>query len=175
MEIPERRGSFLAFCRAIGRRSVTEFNYRASDADVAHLFVGIGLTAGENTKAALLGELAGAGYNAIDLSDNDLAKLHVRHMIGGLGLGRQDERLYRFRFPERPGALADFLAAVGTGWNISLFHYRNHGSDYGRVLVGIEAAAEDRTALEAHFESLGYPWWDETDNAAFGLFLKSAR
>ncbi|MEO1036770.1 MAG: threonine ammonia-lyase, biosynthetic [Pseudomonadota bacterium] len=173
VEIPERPGSFLEFCSAIGRRSVTEFNYRATDSNVAHLFVGIGLAGGNAEKQSLLDELSTAGYVAVDLSDNDLAKLHVRHMIGGIGTARANERLYRFRFPERPGALARFLRAVGSGLNISLFHYRNHGSDYGRVLAGIEVDDAHVAELTEHFDSLGYPYWDETDNAAYRLFLRS--
>lgn len=172
VDLPERPGAFLAFSQTLGRRSVTEFNYRKRDGDIARVFVGVGLTSGGSEKEALLAALQDGGYHATDLSDNELAKLHIRHMVGGLGPLAGNERLYRFRFPERPGALAKFLTAVGADCNISLFHYRNHGSDYGRVLAGIEVAGDMRAALERHFASLGYPWWDETDNAAYRLFLR---
>ncbi|MEM1263232.1 MAG: threonine ammonia-lyase, biosynthetic [Pseudomonadota bacterium] len=172
VDLPERPGAFLAFCQTLGKRSVTEFNYRKRPGDVARVFVGVGLSAGNAEKYALLDSLSAAGYDSTDLSDNELAKLHVRHMVGGIGPLADGERLYRFRFPERPGALAKFLQAVGDDRNISLFHYRNHGSDYGRVLAGIEVACDAVGALEQHFASLGYPWWDETDNEAYRLFLR---
>ncbi|HZD53725.1 MAG TPA: threonine ammonia-lyase, biosynthetic, partial [Woeseiaceae bacterium] len=171
VEIPERPGSFRAFCEAIGRRSITEFNYRYSDARRAHIFVGVELRHGAIERAHLLERLREHGYPIEDLSDNEVAKLHVRHMVGGSGRWLQDERLFRFEFPERPGALLDFLRAIGTRWNISLFHYRNHGSDYGRVLAGIQVPDGESEGLEAHLADLRYAHWEETDNPAYRLFL----
>jgi threonine dehydratase len=170
-EIPEEPGSFRRFCEAIGRRGVTEFNYRYSDAARAHIFVGVQLTRGLAERRELLEALRRAGYPVVDLSDDEMAKLHVRHMVGGRAQGIKNERLFRFEFPERPGALLDFLNAIGTDWNISLFHYRNHGSDYGRILAGIDVAEEDTAELEAHLAELGYPHWEESDNPAYAIFL----
>ncbi len=138
VEIPEEKGSFLRFCETLGRRSITEFNYRYSDTTSAQLFVGLGLSDGRREKEAMIKSLKDTGYAVHDMSDNEVAKLHVRYMIGGHARGLDDERLFRFEFPERPGALLKFLNAIGTRWNITLFHYRNHGSDYGRVLVGVQ-------------------------------------
>ena len=171
VEIPEEPGSFRRFCETLGRRSVTEFNYRFSDATNAHIFVGVELRHGIGERDELVAKLDGAGYRVRDLSDNEMAKLHVRHMVGGRSPQISNERLFRFEFPERPGALLDFLDAVGTDWNISLFHYRNHGSDYGRVLAGIDVPEGDTDELEAHLSALGYPHWDETDNPAYQIFL----
>lgn len=171
VEIPERPGSFRTFCEAIGRRSVTEFNYRYSDASRAHIFVGVELRHGAAERAHLIERLRERGYSLEDLSDNEVAKLHVRHMVGGSGRALADERLFRFEFPERPGALLDFLRAVGTRWNISLFHYRNHGSDYGRVLAGIQVPDAESAELEAHLAELGYTHREETGNPAYRLFL----
>src|SRR5690606_32750381 len=138
-EIPEERGAFLRFCSVLGRRNVTEVNYRfAPGAPRARIFVGVSLTRGRQESQEVLETLAAAGYPVLDLSDNELAKLHVRHMVGGLAPSLEHERIYRFEFPERPGALLQFLQAIGQRWNISLFHYRNHGSDYGRVLAGVQ-------------------------------------
>ena len=169
--IPERPGSFREFCAAIGRRNVTEFNYRYSDAREAHIFVGLELGEGRAEKDRLVAELRSKGYPVEDLTDNEMAKLHIRHMVGGRAGGLADERLLRFEFPERPGALAGFLDAVGSNWNISLFHYRNHGSDYGRILTGIQVPADDDAEFERHLEKLGYPHWDESGNPAYRLFL----
>jgi len=169
--IPERPGSFREFCAAIGRRNVTEFNYRYSDAEEAHIFVGLELTGGRAEQERLVADLRGRGYPVEDLTDNEMAKLHIRHMVGGRAGGLPDERLLRFEFPERPGALADFLDAVGPHWNISLFHYRNHGSDYGRILTGIQVPAADSEEFERHLTKLGYPHWDESGNPAYALFL----
>jgi threonine dehydratase len=119
----------------------------------------------------LLEQLSSSGYTVVDLSDNEVAKLHVRHMVGGSGINIINERLFRFEFPERPGALLDFLDAIGTDWNISLFHYRNHGSDHGRILAGIQVAAEESDELEAHLAKLGYAHWEESDNPAYAMFL----
>ena len=170
-EIPEEPGSFRRFCEALGRRSVTEFNYRFASDEAARIFVGVELRGGTAERQRIMEKLHAEGFPAVDLSDNEMAKLHVRHMVGGRSAGVINERLFRFEFPERPGALLDFLNAIGTEWNISLFHYRNHGSDYGRILTGIqvpEAAAGD---LETHLERLGYPYWEESDNPAYEMFL----
>ena len=170
-EIPEEPGSFRKFCEIIGRRGITEFNYRYSDASKAHIFVGVQLHRGMEERRELLETLQQAGYPVKDLSDNEMAKLHVRHMVGGRSPGVENERMFRFEFPERPGALLDFLDAIGTEWNISLFHYRNHGSDYGRILAGIDVAEEETEELEAHLAELGYPYWEESDNPAYAIFL----
>ena len=145
--IPERPGSFLEFCRLIGKRSVTEFNYRFADAARAHVFAGIELRKGVEEKNFLISELTRNGYAVVDLSDNEMAKLHVRYMVGGRANGVRDEILYRFEFPERPGALLEFLSGIGHRWNISLFHYRNHGAAYGRVLAGIQVPEKDREQI----------------------------
>jgi len=170
-EIPEKPGSFRNFCEIIGRRGVTEFNYRYSDTSKAHIFVGVQLRHGIEERRQLLAELRDAGYPVEDLSDNEMAKLHVRHMVGGRSTGVANERLFRFEFPERPGALLGFLDAIGTNWNISLFHYRNHGSDYGRILAGIDVPKDETEELEAHLADLGYPHWEESDNPAYTIFL----
>ena len=170
-EIPEEPGSFRRFCEAVGRRGITEFNYRYADDKKAHIFVGIQLRHGMQERLELLETLRQAGFPVEDLSDNEMAKLHVRHMVGGRASSISNEHLFRFEFPERPGALLDFLDAIGTDWNISLFHYRNHGSDYGRILAGIEVPPEDFEELEAHLAELGYPHWEESDNPAYAMFL----
>ncbi|MEM9401905.1 MAG: threonine ammonia-lyase, biosynthetic [Pseudomonadota bacterium] len=171
VEIPERPGSFRQFCEAVGKRSITEFNYRYADVDAARIFVGIELKHGGSERQQILAGLREDGYRLEDLSDNEMAKLHVRHMVGGRAPELTDEHLFRFEFPERPGALLQFLDAVGERWNISLFHYRNHGSDHGRVLVGIQVPDAETGDLESHLEKLGYPHWDETDNPAYRAFL----
>jgi threonine dehydratase len=171
VEIPERPGSFRNFCEAIGKRSVTEFNYRYSDSTKAHIFVGVELLRGAKERHELIGKLRGLGYPLADLSDNEVAKLHVRHMVGGRVQNLKDERLFRFEFPERPGALVNFLQAIGTKWNISLFHYRNHGSDYGRILAGIQVPQHESDELEAHLTELGYAHWEESNNPAYAMFL----
>ena len=171
VEIPEHPGSFKSFCEAIGRRSITEFNYRYSDSRNAHIFVGVELARGADERAEIVDKLKGLGYPLADLSDNEVAKLHVRHMVGGSAASIENERLFRFEFPERPGALVDFLTAIGTNWNISLFHYRNHGSDYGRILAGIQVAPAEVDELEEHLAELGYAHWEESDNPAYAMFL----
>lgn len=171
VEIPEQPGSFRTFCEAIGKRSVTEFNYRYSDSSKAHIFVGIELRQGATERHALVSKLRALGYPLEDLSDNEVAKLHVRHMVGGRAQKLADERLFRFEFPERPGALLNFLKAIGTKWNISLFHYRNHGSDYGRILAGIQVPQQESEELEAHLAELGYAHWEESHNPAYAMFL----
>ncbi|HEX5764292.1 MAG TPA: threonine ammonia-lyase, biosynthetic, partial [Woeseiaceae bacterium] len=170
VEIPEQPGSFRKFCEAIGRRSVTEFNYRYSDSAKAHIFVGIELRHGQAERTRLINKLGALGYRIQDLSDNELAKLHIRHMVGG-GAMPENEKLFRFEFPERPGALLDFLNAIGSNWNISLFHYRNHGSDHGRILAGIQVPPDEVDELETHLAELKYPHWDESGNPAYRMFL----
>jgi len=170
-EIPEEPGSFRKFCEILGRRGITEFNYRYSDRKNAHIFVGVQLSGGAAERKEIVAALHAASYAVEDLSDNEMAKLHVRHMVGGLSHGIANERLFRFEFPERPGALLDFLNAIGTDWNISLFHYRNHGSDYGRILAGIDVPTEETESLEAHLKDLGYAHWEESDNPAYSMFL----
>ncbi len=170
--IDERPGSFRKFCEIIGARSITEFNYRFADPDRAHVFAGVEMQHGESEKKLLLEKLAKHGYPVVDMSDNEMAKLHVRYMVGGHTHGKvADERLYRFIFPERPGALMHFLMSIGGRWNISLFHYRNHGADYGRVLVGIQVPADDSQAFDDFLNGLGFPNWPETDNPVYQLFL----
>jgi len=171
VEIPERPGSFLQLCRTLGRRSVTEFNYRYQNTPGARIFLGFGTHGGPQEKGEVVDALRAAGYIVTDMTDNELAKLHVRYMVGGHPGSLSDERLLRFEFPERPGALLRFLEAVGARWNISLFHYRNHGSDAGRVLAGIQVPPDSREDFLRHLADLQYPWLDETDNPAYRLFL----
>jgi threonine dehydratase len=169
--IPERPGAFREFCATIGRRVVTEFNYRLSGRDHAHIFVGIATTSRVQA-ADLLAALRAAGYPAIDLTDDELAKLHIRHMVGGRAPALASERLYRFEFPERPGALMEFLDRLGGRWNISLFHYRNHGSDFGRVLAGFEVPDSDTARFGEFLSTLGYEHQREENNAAYEMFLQ---
>ncbi|HTM02630.1 MAG TPA: threonine ammonia-lyase, biosynthetic [Vicinamibacterales bacterium] len=168
--IPERPGAFRTFCSVLGRRVVTEFNYRLSDRDQAHIFVGIS-TQSRQDGATLAAQLKAAGYEAADLTDNEMAKLHVRHMVGGRAPGVHNERLCRFEFPERPGALTQFLEKLGGRWNISLFHYRNHGADFGRVLAGFEVGDDDLATFRAFLDELGYPYTSEYENPAYKIFL----
>jgi len=168
--IPERPGSFLAFCKALGKRQITEFNYRYADQRQAQVFVGIELGGGQAERRELIERLQGKGFSVLDMSDNETAKLHIRFMVGGHASGVSDERLIRFEFPERPGALLNFLSGLGRRWNISLFHYRNHGAAYGRVLMGIQVTDADYPALIRQLDSLGYRYWHETDNPAYQLF-----
>lgn len=171
VEIPEEPGSFLNFCEVLGAHSVTEFNYRYESAERAQIFVGIALSQGRAEKEAVLGAIGAAGFPVIDMSDNEVAKLHVRYMVGGHARGIADELLFRFEFPERPGALLKFLRAIGSRWNISVFHYRNHGSDYGRVLAGIQVPPRDRAEFLAHIDDLHYAYIEETNNPAYRMFL----
>jgi threonine dehydratase len=173
VEIPERPGAFLGFCDALGERNITEFNYRYASAVAARIFVGVSLQRGVQEADELVAMLASRGYPVLDLSGNELAKLHVRHLVGGQVPGLKNELLYRFEFPERPGALLAFLQAIGNRWNISLFHYRNHGSDYGRVLAGVQVPPADRANFAEHLAKLAYAYWDETENPAYRLFLKA--
>ncbi|BEV71323.1 threonine ammonia-lyase, biosynthetic [Paludibacterium sp. THUN1379] len=172
--IPEKPGSFKQFCSLVGTRNITEFNYRYADTQLAHVFVGIQISKREDV-TQLLGELSAAGLEGLDLTDNELAKLHIRHLVGGHAPSLRDERVVHFEFPERPGALMRFLEAMRTDWNISLFHYRNHGADYGRVLVGIQVPVSDNVAFQQFLDQLGYPYVDETDNPAYKLFLGQTR
>ena len=169
--ISEEPGSFRRFCRAIGRRGITEFNYRYSDPQRAHVFAGVQLQDGDAERHALVADLRAQGYPVDDMTDSELAKLHIRHMVGGRVPGLRDEVLYRFQFPERPGALLNFLSSMGKRWNISLFHYRNHGADYGRVLVGIQVPADSHKEFRKSLDKLGYAYWEETDCPAYNLFL----
>ena len=169
--IPERKGSFQKFCHAIGHRQVTEFNYRYADDEDAQVFVGLELRDGVADKDSLIDNLRSEGYPIVDMTDNELAKLHVRHMVGGHATNVIDEMLYRFEFPERPGALLRFLSRMGARWNISLFHYRNHGAAYGRVLVGIQVPDDDKSDFQAFLEEIAYPYVSETGNDAYRLFL----
>jgi threonine dehydratase len=168
--IPERPGAFREFCAVIGPRVVTEFNYRLAGRTEAHIFVGL-KTASRGDAAELARQLVERGYPAVDLTDNEMAKLHVRHMVGGRATGVRDERLYRFEFPERPGALLQFLETLGGRFNISLFHYRNHGADFGRVLCAFEVPEAEMGELRAFLDRLGYPSVAEQENAAYRLFL----
>jgi threonine dehydratase len=172
VEIPEQPGSFRAFCRALGKRGVTEFNYRYADTERAYIFVGVELSRGGEEREAILGKLRGKGYTVTDMSDNEMAKLHVRYMVGGHPPALSHERLLRLEFPERPGALLNFLQHLQPQWNISLFHYRNHGAAYGRVLVGLQIPAPDMKRLLSSLRAVGYTYWDETDNPAYRLFLQ---
>lgn len=171
VRIPETPGSFKTFCSLIGDASVTEFNYRYSNASDAFIFVGIGLKEGQKEKDALLKRFKENNYDALDVSHDDVAVLHIRHMVGGKSQDVTNERIYRFQFPEKPGALMNFLNHMSDSWNISMFHYRNHGSDYGRVLVGIQVPDEDDTAFNTFLEQLGYAYFNESDNPVIKQFL----
>src|SRR4051812_6813282 len=168
--IPEKPGSFKRFCATLGARNITEFNYRIADPKEAHVFVGVQVHGVDET-ARLVRTLGRHGLKTLDLSDNEMAKLHVRHLVGGHAAHAGDELLYRFEFPERPGALMKFLDSMRTDWNISLFHYRNHGADYGRVLVGMQVPGKEMAAFRRFLEALGYPYVDESRNPAYRLFL----
>ncbi len=174
--MPEERGSFRRFCEVIGglpgaARNVTEFNYRMHDSAQAHVFVGL-TTAGKGESAKIAQQLIRHGFETLDLTNDELAKEHLRHLVGGQSPLVQDERLLRFVFPERPGALLKFLSLMRPGWNISLFHYRNQGADYGRILVGLQVPAKDDKAFAKFLDTLGYPYVEETDNPAYRLFLR---
>lgn len=167
--IPEKPGSFKAFCQLIGARNITEFNYRYASAKAAHVFVGLQIQSRREIETLRL-ELEKNGLKAWDFTDNEMAKLHVRHLVGGHA-PVSDELLYRFEFPERPGALMHFLNAMPSHWNISLFHYRNHGTDYGRVLFGVQVPSSQKEQFQNFLDELGYNWWDESQNPAYDLFL----
>jgi len=168
--IPERPGSFREFIRLVGKRSVTEFIYRYADPRTAHIFVGLEV-GGRGETAQLLAELERRRIEAVDLTENEMAKLHVRHLVGGHAPAVEHEILYRFEFPERPGALMRFLDSMSAGWNISLFHYRNHGADYGRVLVGMQVPPSDKAEFRRFLARLGYDYVEETGNPAYRMFL----
>jgi len=170
--IPERPGSFREFCHALGPRLITEFNYRYSDDAKATVFAGVQVRDRATERHTLIANLRDKGYQPIDMTDDDVAKMHVRFMVGGHGSGVVDERLLRFEFPERPGALLRFLTHIGERWNITLFHYRNHGAAYGRVLMGIQVPQADYAAFETTILELDMRFEDETDNPAYRLFLK---
>ncbi len=172
VELQEKPGAFRKFCQTIGRRGVTEFNYRYAHNDRAVVFAGIQLANGDSERVEVLEKLVAGGYTVQDLTDDDVAKNHVRYMIGGSGEGADNEHLVRFRFPERPGALLDFLARLQRGWNISLFHYRNHGAAYGRVLCGVQLPEADEKRFYAFLKSLGYDYFLESDNPAYRAFLR---
>lgn len=171
VSIPERPGSFRQFCKALGRSSISEFNYRYADTEEAQVFVGVQMQSTSESEQ-LITKLAEQHYVAVDLSDNEMAKLHIRHMVGGRGQSKQNELLYRVEFPERPGALMAFLIKLGECWNIGLFHYRNHGAAYGRVLVGFQADKSEEKAINKVLTEIGYRYYSETDNLAYQLFLK---
>ena len=168
--IPERPGSFKQFCSLLGKRNITEFNYRIADPKEAHIFVGIQVHNSEET-AKLVAMLERNHLHTLDFSDNEMAKLHVRHLVGGHASLADNELLYRFEFPERPGALMKFLNSMRSDWNISLFHYRNHGADYGRVLVGMQVPPHEMAEFRGFLAKLGYVYWDESRNPAYKLFL----
>ncbi|WP_088283234.1 threonine ammonia-lyase, biosynthetic [Ideonella sp. A 288] len=169
--IPEERGSFKRFCELVGPRAVTEFNYRISDERLAHVFVGVAISKRDEADK-IERNFVRHGFATVNLTDDEMAKEHVRHMVGGRSPLAADERLFRFVFPERPGALMRFLSSLHPGWNISLFHYRNQGADYGRILVGIQVPPQDRAAFDAFLEELAYPCVEETDNPVYRLFLR---
>lgn len=170
--IDETAGSFQQFCQLLAEYGITEFNYRYADNTKAHVFVGLQIDAGDNEHQALFDSLEQADYQYVDFTDNEMAKLHVRYMVGGHAPQIENERLYRFEFPERPGALLRFLTRMGERWNISLFHYRNHGAAYGRVLVGVQVADDEQGEFQGFLDALDYVYWDESDNLAYNLFLK---
>ena len=157
-------------CKLIGNRSITEFNYRYSDSKQAQIFVGIELSSGDEERKALFQRFIDKGYCIVDMTDNETAKLHIRYMVGGHAKGVRHENLVRFEFPERPGALLFFLSRLGKRWNITLFHYRNHGAAYGRVLMGIQIPPDEKQEFLQCLNALDYPFWEESDNPAYQLF-----
>jgi threonine dehydratase len=169
--IPEERGSFKRFCEAVGPRAVTEFNYRISDEQQAHVFVGVAISKREEADR-IERNFQRHGFATVNLTDDDMAKEHMRHLVGGRSPLAADERLFRFVFPERPGALMKFLSSMHPDWNISLFHYRNQGADYGRILVGIQVPRADRAEFRRFLDTLAYPCVEETDNPVYRLFLR---
>ena len=170
VSIPEQPGAFKTFCHLLGDRNITEFNYRYSDPKIAHIFVGVAI-ADPSEATNLVAALQAKGLPALDLTDNEVAKLHLRHLVGGHAPQATNEMVFRFEFPEKPGALMKFLDTMGHDWNISLFHYRNHGADFGRVLVGMQVPPADTDQFHEFLDQLGYPHWDETENPAYKLFL----
>ncbi len=168
--IPERPGSFKTFCQTIGKRGITEFNYRYSDDNNAQVFAGVQLRDGMSERLDLIKRLKNKKYPVLDMTDNEMAKMHLRHLVGGRA-ALKDEVLYRFEFPERPGALLDFLTSIGNRWNISLFHFRSHGDAFGRVLVGLQIPEAEHQQLRQYLDTLAYPYWEEKDNPVYQLFL----
>lgn len=168
--IPERPGSFKAFCSTLRERQITEFNYRYADSNIAHVYVGIQVKNHHETRE-VLDSLRKLDYEILDLTDNEMAKLHVRHMVGGHAPGAKNERVFRFIFPEKPGALLNFLTKMGQNWNISMFHYRNHGADFGRILIGIQIPPLENNDFLEFLEEIGYDYTEESDNPAYKLFL----
>jgi len=168
--IPEERGSFKRFCELVGARNVTEFNYRIADARQAHLFVGV-QTRKRNEGAVIAASFEAHGFATVDLTHDELSKQHIRYMVGGHSPLADNELLYRFEFPERPGALMRFLSSMAPNWNISLFHYRNQGADYSNILVGIQVPANEQAAFEQFLQTLGYAYWNESSNPVYKLFL----
>jgi threonine dehydratase len=169
--IPEQPGSFKTFCQAIGKRQITEFNYRYNSDSEAHIFVGVQTHPEHDPREALVEGLREKGFPVLDLSEDEMAKLHIRYMVGGHSAAINDEIVLRFEFPERPGALFNFLNKLGGRWNISMFHYRNHGAADGRVVAGLQVPEADRHLLPAALDAIGYPYWDESENPAYKLFL----
>ncbi|MCM1982267.1 threonine ammonia-lyase, biosynthetic [Lyngbya confervoides BDU141951] len=169
--IPEERGSFRKFCTCLGQHSLTEFNYRMADTHEAHIFVGLQIS-GRQDAASLVENFESHGFRTLDLTDDELSKLHLRHMVGGRSPLVDHELLYRFEFPERPGALMKFLSSMNPSWNISLFHYRNNGADYGRIVVGMQVPPAEISDLQPFLDRLGYPYWNESHNPAYKLFLR---
>ena len=175
VKIPEQRGSFRKFCLDLGKRMITEFNYRVDKADEAHIFVACKISKGIKEKTSLFKNLRKKGYSPIDLSENELAKIHIKHMVGGRAPKekiKKGESIFRVEFPERPGALMDFLTTLGDRWNITLFHYRNQGSAQGRVLIGFQVSDEDKNNLTHYLQKTGFPFWDESSNKAYTTFLE---
>lgn len=168
--IPEEPGSFRRFCALIGNHSITEFNYRYADSRLAHVFVGVQVAAPADADR-LMSDLHGHGYETVDMRANEMAKVHIRHMVGGRAPTAMHEALYRFEFPEKPGALMNFLNRMGGSWNISLFHYRNHGDNFGRVLIGMEVPPAEKADFQSFLDGLGYEYAEETDNPAYRMFL----
>jgi threonine dehydratase len=169
--LPEKPGSYKTFVQALSKRNITEFNYRYSDNSDAHIFVGVQVKQGEDDRKELVNGLREAGYPVLDLTDNEMAKLHIRHMVGGHTAAVDNEKVFRFEFPERPGALMKFLMSLGARWNISMFHYRNHGSAYSRVLMGVQVSDKDMSEFYEMLEKVCFRFWDESDNLAYKLFL----
>lgn len=168
--IPEKPGSLRQFCRCIGKRNLTEFNYRIADKNEAHIFVGVQIQ-NQADAARMVDGFELNGFKTLDLTDDELTKMHLRHMVGGHSLLARDELLYRFEFPERPGALMQFVDSMSPDWNISLFHYRNNGADYGRIVVGVQVPPHEMLEWQAFLDTLGYRYWDENQNPAYRLFL----
>jgi threonine dehydratase len=168
--IPEKPNSLHQFCQCIGKRNLTEFNYRIADETEAHIFVGVQIE-NKAEAAAMVAKFEASGLKTLDLTDDELTKLHLRHMVGGRSPLAENELLYRFEFPEYPGALMKFVASMSPNWNISLFHYRNNGSDYGRIVVGVQVPPDETREWQEFLDTLGYRYWNESDNPAYHLFL----